>query len=219
MLEREIPKRRLSSRSASNWTTPRLRQLFQHFQTVEEKLGAWLEKDSEEQQQQAKETLQQMHSFQVDQNLSLVKALVPDLSLSGRDVPSLVLENLVPFFDAGFLLKSRGGQKPNLEQFFFRGVVFPLPKEGIAYSRPLPQPGPSLIKSMAAGKWLTQSGFSFLQVDSDAEAFLFQLLPRVYFVLISSIAGPWRQDHLRQAQRLINNAFDGYQETKEEPLK
>ncbi|MCB0386367.1 MAG: hypothetical protein KDD43_13325, partial [Bdellovibrionales bacterium] len=165
-----------------------------------------------------KETLQQMHAFQIDHNLTLVKTLVPDLSLSGRNIPALLLENLVPFFDAGFLLRSKDHHQTQLEQFFFRGVVFPLPKEGMVYRHSLPRSGPSAIKKMAASKWLEKSGFSFLQIDPDADAFLLQPLPNVYFVLVCSIARPWRPDHLSQAQRLINNAFDGYQSTREDPI-
>lgn len=184
MLEREKSKHSITLRTAGNWTTPRLRQLFQHFQTVEQKLGAWLEKDNEGQHQQTKETLQQMHAFQIDHNLTLVKTLVPDLSLSGRNIPALLLENLVPFFDAGFLLRSKDHHQTQLEQFFFRGVVFPLPKEGMVYRHSLPRSGPSAIKKMAASKWLEKSGFSFLQIDPDADAFCFNLFP-MYILFLS----------------------------------
>ena len=199
--------------SARDWTTPRLAKLFGQFRQLEEKLGAWL--DVSESEDESAATLQAMHQFQVNNDLHLIKDLVPDNGHSKDQTAALVLENIQPFFTAGFLLKtweSSTQQAPEskLNEFFYRGVIFPLPGRGIPYNRPVPHMSPLQVKSMEAFKWLEQVNFSFLKTDLDSQAFLIQPIPGISYVLISEVPLLWREEHIGHAHRLINNSFDQF---------
>lgn len=206
MLESDNNQLRHKLNSSRAWTTPRLMKLFGQFRQLEEKLGAWLELDDSEEESAA--TLQRMHEFQVNQDLKLIKELVPDNGSSKETTAVTVLENIQPFFSAGFLLHSEEASEPSFGEFFYRGVLFPLPDRGLPYGRSVPQIGPLQVKAMDARKWLYSANLDFLKADLDSQAFLIQPLPGVSYVLISEVPSLWREEHIEHAHRLINNSFD-----------
>jgi len=190
-------------------TTPRLNQLFDHFRKMENAIGAWLEveTESENPDQQALQTIETMLQFEVRTDLNRVKQLIPDHLAPEVSRAQLAWENLIPFYEAGFLMTT-GKQTAHIERFFFRGVRFEIPQGGKPYPGALPPLSPLQVKKMDSQKWLAKSGFDFLQVDRDSQAFLFQPDQGVRFVLICATPSIWRDDHIRQTQLLLNNAFD-----------
>jgi len=196
-------------KNSNVWTTPRLKTLLGQFRQLEEKLGSWLE--LEENYSNSSDTLQIMHEFVVNRDLKLIRELLPDSGQNREEASVLVLENLQPFFTAGFLLDFKVSLSPRLSRLFYRGVLFPLPDEGLPYAKVLPKISPLEVKVMDARKWLRQSPhLDFLKVDLDSQAFLIQPLPQISYILISEVPRLWREEHMKDAHRLINNSFDQF---------
>lgn len=209
MIEPDRKKKLPETGSLAEGSAPRLQQLFGHFRKVENKIGSWLEDDpaAEASDEKGLQTIETMVGFRARNDLHLVKQLVPD-QLDPKVNPVLLAwENLVPFYEAGFLISSPLRQ-PLIRQFFFRGVRFEIPGEGRPYPRQLPLLGPLEVKKMDGLKWLAHSGFAFLQLDPDSQAFLLQPDPTTSMVLVSAIPLIWRADHVKHTQLLLNNAVD-----------
>lgn len=189
--------------------SPRLKQLFRHLRKMENKLEAWLEEDAELQNSdlQGMQTVQTMLNFRARDDIRLVKQLVPDEVDPTTNSILLAWENLVPFFEGGFLLQPNG-PSTKIQQFFFHGVRFEIPGAGVPYRHRLPQLGPLDVKRMSGRKWLAKSGFSFLDIAPDSQAFLFQPERTTQFVLLSSLPEIWLEDQVKHTQQLLNNATD-----------
>ena len=177
------------------WSLERVQFLLSH---VED----FIDNESEEWRERAK-------SFTPELGLGKVETL-STLAPSDPHVPMHVLERLSPFFDAGMLIQRGPAEDSSwwITDLMWRGSSFHLDgNDQVKASGLIPEITPLQVHRASAGKMLERVNLSFLERKGDADAFMLKPTPSVAFVLISGFAAPWAEDHLAQAQRLINKAF------------
>ncbi len=141
-------------------------------------------------------------NFVVQSGLDQVESLVAG-DPQDKDIAPRVLDRLSPFFEGGLLL-----QNGKVTDLFWRGNVFHLGvKDQIAAQNILPEITPLQVHKTTAKKILSHLKLDFMVPKGDAEGYLLKPTPVVGFVLISTLAAPWTEDHVAHAHRLINKCF------------
>jgi len=124
---------------------------------------------------------------------------------------SLVLENLVPFFESGLLIqRSPCAEEANwwVTDLFGRGLMFQLPlKEQIRANPLVPEITPLQVQRAAATKILDTLKLPFLAPSQEANGYILRPTPTTAFILVSNLPDIWAADHIAQAQRLVNKSF------------
>lgn len=117
--------------------------------------------------------------------------------------PLRVLDRLTPFFDGGLLL-----QDWRVTDVLWKGTVFHLDASEQMNAETLKtDASPSQIVAGPAQGILKSLDLECLSPGPNARGFLVKPTPQVGFVLITDLAEPWIEDHIRHAHRLINKAF------------
>ena len=125
-------------------------------------------------------------------------------------LPVRMLERLAPFFDAGLLLQRGLNEESNwwATDLFLRGNTFHLEvKDQARATGMLPELTPAQVQRTPAQPLLNRLNMSFLSPASDAQSFLFKPTENVAYLLVTNVAAPWLEDHVKEAHRLINKSF------------
>lgn len=123
-------------------------------------------------------------------------------------LPTLVLERLAAFFDAGALLQRGPARGWYVTDLFGRGTTFHLELETqVRAEHVVPELTPLQVHHADAAGALDQLGLGFLLPAPGARAYLIKPTPTLGYLLISDLAAPFAVDHVARAHELINQCF------------
>jgi hypothetical protein len=180
----------------TRWSLDRVQFLLAHIEN-------FVEDESAELRERAR-------AFSPQTGLESVERLV-SCSPSDPKLALLVMESLVPFFDAGFVLQR--GPDPDaanwwITDLFWRGNTFHLElKDQVRANALVPEITPLQVHRAPADKILSTSGMSFLAPGPESQGYLLRPTPSTAFVLLSRLAPPWALDHIACAHKLVNKCF------------
>ncbi len=153
---------------------------------------------------------QQMATFSSQTGLNQIASLSVPPDEKGQTSVA-VLQQLVPFFEAGFLIQKLSAAADSawwVTDIFSRGQIFNLElKDQVRAEELMVSISPLQIVRAPTEKILGKLGLPFLQPKVDSSGYLIRPTPTVALLLISALSPLWIEDHMKQAQRLINNAF------------
>jgi hypothetical protein len=178
----------------TRWSLERVQFVLSHIED-------FIDDDSKEMRERAK-------NFSAETGLEKIEALA-GCDPQDPHLPTVLLERLSPFFDAGVLIQ-RLNESGNwwVTDLFFRGNAFHLElKDQVNATSLIPAITPLQVHRAAAAKVLPALKLDFLSRSKDADAFLVKPTPSVAYLLISDFAKPWAEGHMAEAHRLINKCF------------
>lgn len=180
----------------TKWSLTRVQYLLSHIE-------GFIEDENKELRERAR-------SFVVSTDLDTIESLVTLDPMDPR-LATVLLNSLSPFFESGFLLQR--GPTADVSHWwvtdiFCRGNSFHLDlADQVMANKLVPEMTPLQVHRSIAQPLLERLNLMFLLPGPHAEAFLLRPTPTVAYLLITNLAAPWSNDHLRQTQRLINKCF------------
>jgi hypothetical protein len=189
-------KENLIPEKLTRWSLDRVQYLLSHIE-------GFIEDENKELRERAR-------SFVVSTDLDTIESLVTIDPMDSR-LPPLILNALNPFFESGFLLQrgpTEGISHWWVTDIFCRGNSFHLDlADQVMATKIVPEMTPLQVHRTPAEPLLARLNLLFLLPGPHAEAFLLRPTPTVAYLLITNLAAPWSNEHLRQTQRLINKCF------------
>ena len=185
----------IDKESLTRWSLERVQFVLGH-------IGEFIDDDSKQMRERAK-------NFSAETGLEKIEALA-GCDPADPHLPTVLLERLSPFFEAGLLLQRgvSGSENWWVTDLFYRGIPFHLElKDQVDATASVPAITPLQVHKAPAAKVLGSLKLDFLNPSPDADAFLVKPTPATAYVLISNFAKPWTGEHMAQAHRLINKCF------------
>lgn len=180
----------------AHWSLERVRFLLSHIEN-------FVEDDSADLREKARQ-------FSAQTGLDKVQRLV-EAEPSEPGLPGLVLDRLAPFFEAGLLLqRGMNSESSNwwVTDIFWRGITFHLEmKDQVRATGLVPEITPLQVHRAPTEKILSQLKMNFLLPKHESDGYLLRPTPTVAYVLFSTLAAPWANEHLGQAHTLVNKCF------------
>lgn len=188
---------------------------------IREKIGRWsidrvkfmlshLEDFVTESKSLSKEMVTSMIGFSGQTGLKGVTSFSCSL-VDRAHLPTEVLQHLIPFFESGMLLQRASANDESqwwVTDLFYRGQAFKLElRDQLRADHLLTEISPLQIVRAPPKKILSTIGLDFLNPPTAAMGFLIRPTPTTAYVLISTLADLWLEEHMIETQRLINNAF------------